>query len=425
MLAKIKGSEFSRNVLILFTGSAISQVIPFIALPILQKYFFTPSDFGILAVFISFCELFSNIACLKLEYGIVIQKSLKDAINLAYGALRISWVMALIGIIIVVLFKSVIAAHFDEPRIENYLFLLPLYILFVGFNDLLSYWFNKKKEFSVLSSSKVIQTTSAEASKLISGLLNMNFLGLLLGRIIGFGVSSVYFLIRFLRSDKKALRLLSKKHSNEMVRKNKHFILFTTPSVFTGSLINALYLNLFLHYFGKQTVGMIGVSMTYLAAGLGVISVSFSQVFYSKIAETRNKTEMLGMYKRFAKNLFLISLVPLLFVYLIPTSFVVYFLGEKWSELMLIARVMVIWLCVWFVASSLSFIYMRLGKQKQMLLYDLLHLLIVGAGFYSAYFINPTMYSALWGFTIAQVIFYLFIIYIAIRFIHKADEKTL
>lgn len=425
MLKKLKESEFSRNVLILFTGSAVSQAIPFIALPFLQKYFFSPADFGILAVFINFCELFANIACLKLEYGIVLQKRMKDAINLAYGAVRIAIGMALIGLIIVFFFKDQIAAHFAEPKISGYLYLLPLYILLVGFNDLLSYWLNKKKEFKAISSSKVIQTFSAESVKVISGLLKFNFLGLILGRIFGFFVSILYFVSRFIKQDKKALRLLNTKHSNKMILKNRSFILFTTPSVFTGSLINALYLNLFLYYFGKDMVGMMGVSMTYLAAGLGVISISFSQVFYSKIAEVRSRDEMLKMYLRFAKNLFLISLVPLLFVYLIPTSWIVYFLGEKWSQLMVIARIMVVWLCVWFVASSLSFIYMRLGKQRQMLLYDVLHLGLVAAGFFIAYAVKPTVYSALWGFTIAQVIFYLFVIYIAVKFIKNTDEGKL
>jgi len=113
MLKTFKESEFSRNVLILFTGSALSQAIPFIVLPILQKYFFGPSDFGILAVFISFCELFATIACLKLEYGIVLQKRMKDAINLAYGAVRISFGIVLVGLLTVFLFKKSIAAHFD------------------------------------------------------------------------------------------------------------------------------------------------------------------------------------------------------------------------------------------------------------------------------------------------------------------------
>jgi hypothetical protein len=131
------------------------------------------------------------------------------------------------------------------------------------------------------------------------------------------------------------------------------------------------------------------------------------------------------MYLRFAKNLFLISLIPLLFVYLIPTSWIVYFLGEEWSQLMVIARIMVVWLCVWFVSSSLSFIYMRLGKQKQMLFYDVIHLGLAAAGFFIAYAIKSSVYSALWGFTIAQVLFYLFIIYIAVKFIRNADESKL
>lgn len=423
MLEGFKKSEFSRNVLTLFTGSALSQAIPFIALPFLQKYFFTPADFGILAIFISFCELFTNISCLKLEYGIVLQKRLKDSINLAFGAIRISWIISFISFILVLIFKKDIAIHFNEPNIENYLFLLPIYILFVGFNDVLSYWFNRKKGFKNISNSKVIQTSSAESIKFSSGLLNFNFSGLLIGRVMGIGLSSLFLLFKFLKEDKSGLKLISRKHSNKTVKKNKKYVLFTTPSVFIGSLINATYLNLFLYYFGKETVGMIGVSMTYLAAGLGVISVSFSQVFYSKVAETKTKNELLKMYKRFAKNLSLVALLPILFVYLIPTNWVVYLLGDTWSELMGIARIMVLWLGVWFVSSSLSFIYLRLGKQKQMLFFDFIHLGLIILGFYTAYFFNPTVNSALWGFTIAQVVFYLFVIYIAIRFIKKSVDE--
>lgn len=422
MFDTLKKSEFGRNVLILFTGSALSQALPFIALPILQKYFFSPSDFGILAVFISFCELFTNISCLKLEYGIVLQKKVQDAINLALGALKISWLMAILGLVFVYLFKAKLASHFNEPRIENYLFLLPIYILFVSLNDILSYWFNREKKFRYISNSKIMQTSTMEATKIMSGFLKFNFSGLLIGRVIGFGFSSIFLIFKFIKKDFHLLKHFSRKESNQMITKNKKFILFTTPSVFIGSLINAAYLNLFLHYFGKETVGMIGVSMTYLSAGLGLISVSFSQVFYSKIAEIQSKEQMLAIYKRFAKNLGLISLVPLLFVYLIPTSLVVFILGESWTELIIIARIMVLWLCVWFVSSSLSFIYMRLGKQKQMLLFDVLHLLIVIISFFVAYFIQPTLISTLWGFTIAQIVFYLFVIYIAIHFIKRADK---
>lgn len=423
MIHKIKSSEFARNVLILLSGSLLSQIVPFLTLPILQKYFYSAADFGILAVFISFCELFSNISCLKLEYGIVIQRRLKDAVNLAYGALRISWVITAIGFVVVLLFKSQIAAAFNEPRLENYLFLLPFYILFVALNDVMSYWFNRSKKFGVISASKVSQTTSAEMVKLAAGFAGLNYIGLLLGRVTGFLITGFYYIARFMKYDAKAVKLLNRKESNKMIAKNKKFIFFSTPSVFLGSLINLVYLNLFLHYFGKDMVGLIGVSMVYLSAGFGVISISFSQVFYAKAAETETREELLAIYKRFAKNLFLIALAPLVVVYLIPTKWVVMLLGQEWDQLMDIARVMVIWLSIWFVSSSLSFIYIRLGRQKEMVLFDLLHLVLIVVSFYIALWIKPTFYSALWGFSIGQACFYTFAIYIAIFYIKRFNIK--
>ena len=168
-----------------------------------------------------------------------------------------------------------------------------------------------------------------------------------------------------------------------------------------------------------------GPCLTKLSAGFGVVAISFSQVFYSKVSDTRTIKELLQLYKRFAKNLALVALFPVCLVYVLPVSWVVYLLGDEWGDLMPIARIMVLWLAVWFVASSLSFVYMRLGKQRAMLVYDFLHLILIVIGFFSAYFLSATVESALWGFTIAQIVFYVFVIYIAIYFIKSADESKL
>ncbi len=88
-----------------------------------------------------------------------------------------------------------------------------------------------------------------------------------------------------------------------------------------------------------------------------MISLSFLQVFYSKLAETKGCEKLLKMYLRFARNLTLIACLPVLFVYFLPIQFVTYILGESWSELLPIARIIVIWLAVWFVSSSLFYLY--------------------------------------------------------------------
>lgn len=425
MIQRIKESDFIRNIFVLFSGSLLSQLIPFIALPFLQKYFYSPADFGLLAIFISFCELFANVATCKLEYGIVIQTRIKNAVNLLYGAIRVMLIVMILSAIVALIFKKELAHYFGEPRLENYLFLLPIYVLLFSLSEIASYWFNRKKAFKTISFSKVIQTSSSESIKVVAGFFHFGPIGLIIGRVSGFLFANLYYLKAFFKNDRKALRLIDKKYSNQMIRENKKFVFFTTPSVFIGNLINLVYLQLFLIYFGEDIVGMIGVSMTYLSAGFGVVAISFSQVFYSKVAETKSKEKLLSMYKRFAKNLMLIACVPILLVYLIPTSWVVQLLGDKWLHLMGIARIMVLWLAVWFVSSSLSFIYMRLRKQQIMMIYDFIHLILIIIGFFAGYWTNLSLDAALWGFTIAQIAFYLFVIYVAIHFIKRTDESKL
>jgi O-antigen/teichoic acid export membrane protein len=419
---KLKQSPFAQNVFILLTGSVISQILPFLMLPVLQKYFYKPADFGILAVFISMCEVFSGIACLKMEFAVVVQRTIRNAINMVFAAVKICGAMTLLSLIIVLLFKKELSVYYHEPRLENYLFLLPLYVFLVGINDSLSYWFNRKKKFRIISSSKVVQTSFAETVKLGLGYVGSGYVGLLLGRLLGFLFSAIYLVNRFLKADSRALKLIDNKTSNSLVKANKQYIFFTTPSVFVNSLINLVYLNLFISYFGKDVAGLLGVSMTYLSAGFGVISLSFSQVFFSRVSEIEDSHQLLGVYKRFAKQLTLMAIIPVVTMYLIPTKLVVYLLGNEWNQLMVVARIMVIWLGVNFVSSSLSFIYIRLGRQKEMLLFDCVHLLLVIVGFFAARFIDTSLISALWGFSISQSLYYLFAIFIAVYFIKKSKQ---
>lgn len=424
MSIQLKKTEFTKNVLVLFSGSFISQLIPFLVLPILQIYFYDPSDFGLLAVFISFSELFANIAGLKLEFGIVLHNRLKDAINLTYGAFRLILLFFLLSFVLIFIFKESILQFIGNERFGDVLIIVPFYILFFSLNNIMSYWNNREKQFNLISISKIVQTFSAESFKLLFGFLGSTF-GLIYGRFFGFVGSVTFFIKHFIRKDVKSLRLLNKKHSNHIVKENKSFVFYTTPSVFIGSLINFVYINLFMHFFGEDYVGILGVSMSYVSAGYSVISVSFSQVFYSKINSIKTKEELLSTYIHFAKRLFFIALVPFLLLHLIPASWISYVLGEKWNDLIYITRISAIWLSIWFVSSSLSFIYMRLGKQKTMLIYDVLHLITIVVGFFVAYTFKPTFISALWGFTIAKALFYVFIILITIRMVKQIDEASL
>lgn len=416
-------SDFFKNVLTLSIGTVIAQLMPFLALPILQKYFYTPSDFGLLAVFITLFELIASASTFKLEYGIVAIKEKLQAIHLAVGATFVSLVVAFVLLCTLIFTKDIISMHYGVPEYSNYFLLLPLYIVLLNLNDILSYWNNRLKSFKTISKAKVIQSFFSESFKLSFGLLQVSFIGLLIGRLLGFLFSFMFYFKSFAKSDVSLMKSISFNEVRNQVKLNKKFVYFSTPSVFLGSLINVVYVNLFLTHFGADVVGNITISMSYTAAAFGLISVSFSQVFYSRISQIENRVELKRVYKTFALYLFLAALVPLSILYMLPSNWIVVILGEEWSELLTIARIMILWQIFWFVSSSLSFIYIRLGRQKEMMLFDFIHLLLIPISFYGAIYFEASVYSALLGFTIAQVVYYVFTITIAVFFINKYSSE--
>ena len=82
MLKKYLKSEFLRNVIILISSSGISQIIPFLTLPVLQKYFYSPENFGLLAIYVSVSLTLVKFSTFSYEFAIVKQKTEKDALSI-------------------------------------------------------------------------------------------------------------------------------------------------------------------------------------------------------------------------------------------------------------------------------------------------------------------------------------------------------
>ena len=133
------------------------------------------------------------------------------------------------------------------------------------------------------------------------------------------------------------------------------------------------------------------------------------------------KQELLRVYVRGVRYLSVFSVAIIAIVYLIPETWIVQLLGQQWEEMMGIMKIVVWWLGAWFVASSLSFIYIRLEKQRTMLIFDVVHLVTIALGIPIGFWLTQTFAGALWGFVIAQVIYYLLVIGLAIRFIRNAN----
>ena len=403
-----------QNVMVLTTGTAVSQLIPFLVLPILQKYFYGPEDFSKLASFVYFSEMLGVIGTLKMEYAIVGKPTMRESREVAVTGFRVVVISAVIAFV-----ASLLCYHFDLihglHELGLSIFLIPVVVLAMGCVQLTAYWFNARKEYERIARGKFIQTTATEGVKLASGFAGMNFSGLIVGRASGYGVTA---LIQYFRYRKDSDSIERRNFSRwEILKQHKSFVLYTTPSVFVGAFIHFLYIEMFVENFGAVSAGMVSVAMTYVGAGLGMVAASISQVYYGTISTIHDKKGMMSLYGKFLGRLTIMSFVMTAMIWVLPASWVVGVLGPEWNDLIVYCRVISVWLGVWFVSSSLSFIYLRLQRQRLMLIMDALHVVMIYAGFHLGRQYDGTALSALWGFTYAQVAFYLMAIGLAIVFI--------
>jgi len=415
-------NEFFKNMMTLLSGSALAQFIPFLILPILQKWFFSPAQFGELALYTSVSMLLAQVAGFKYEFAIVKTDNQNDAENLFVGAFTITVIVSFIAAILFNVFPVFAGKLFGVSEIENYFFIIPFSIFLYSSFEILNYWNNRNKNYKRIATGKVVKTLTAESTKLSIGYWNLSSMGLVYGRLVGEFWSFAYMFFRFIRNDAKSFHLSKKDDILKTLKKYYHFPAFTMPSVFVRNTINLVFISLFATYFGTTKVGIIGISVVYVATAFGLISQSFAQVFYKKLSETKGSKALLRLYLGNAKYLLIVSILAIAFVQVVPSQWVASILGEKWIDLMPTLKILVFSYGIAFITSSLSFIYMRVNKQKQMLIFDIVHLVMVASSIYIGYHYFGSFRATLISYTIAQVIYYSFAFGIAIYFIKRVDE---
>ena len=102
-----------------------------------------------------------------------------------------------------------------------------------------------------------------------------------------------------------------------------------------------------------------------------------------------------------------------------------FILGEEWKQLMEIIKIISPWMATMFIASSLSFIFIRLGKQKHIFFFDLFHVILIISSILAGHLIFQNNYTTLYIVTTSQVLFYIMAILLAYYFLNTSIKKQL
>ena len=288
MINKIRESEFNRHVAAILSGSSLAQLIPLASEYVLVR-FFSPVEFGILALFMAVATFFSSIATARYEMAIVLPKRDDIAINILSLSLFITVIMSIFSGIIVWLFSHEIVNIANSPGLLEFLKWVPLYVLFAGIFQSFNQWATRKKYFNNVAASKLSQSSTNASISMATGWGGWNAIGLIWGQLSGWFAASLPLIFKFYKKDRKLLAKVNKKEMAVQAKEHKDFPQINSAHILSDigqqSLVSFLIANLFT----DRVLGFYSRMIRIVKVPAGFIGTAVGQVFIRKLASSGRK----------------------------------------------------------------------------------------------------------------------------------------
>lgn len=378
MLRKIQKSEFAKNVVTLTSGTAIAQAITLLISPILSRLF-TPDDFGLFAFYMSIVGAFALIATFRYEMAVMIPQDDKVSVNIAFLSLLIDFMLCLFLLFIVVVLGFTIPKDFQiDHLLKIWLYILPVFVFLIGSGNVFQHWFNRKKKYKILASSKIFNSVGTNVITLLIGFAGAGAWGLLIGNLVGIILFNLYFILKIYYLDRDKISMLDKTTLLPLAKKHKDLPLANSPQSLLEMLQMTGIIYLLKILFNSTIIGWYSFAMRILQAPMWLIVSSIAQVFYKEASEKHQNDEpILQTIKNTLKLTALVGLPAVaVLVFAGPPLFSFVF-GSQWTEAGVYAQILAPWLFFDFLRYSIAQAPLIMNKVKPMFYFSVIGNIIV------------------------------------------------
>lgn len=340
--------SFVKNVSMLVGGTAFAQLITIILLPVLTRLY-SPEDFGVLAVYLSFVSLISVVSCLRLEIAIPIPKEDKDAVALFVLSLGSVVVVTLLTTIGTILFLDQIDQA-TQGKMTNYIWLIPFSVFFSGIYAALQYWATRKKAFSLVAKTRLSQAIGCSSTQIGFGYAGWSPIGLLIGQLVNTGAGIIGLSRYFIKNGSDLFKKISIKELKSVFRQYDRFPKYSTWEAFANSGAIQIPVILIAYYAVSAEAGFLMLAMRLLSAPMSLIGGAVAQVYLAEASEKNYEGQLRQFTHKTVINLAKIGTPPILFAgvaapFLIPIIF-----GEEWQR----AGILISWMSPWFLMQFIT-----------------------------------------------------------------------
>ncbi len=355
-------NSFVRSVLVLGGGTAGSQAILILSVPLLTRLY-SIEAFGALAVFMAFLSTISVVSSLRYELAIPIAEDEEEAVHVVVLAFLVALVISALTLLVVALFRTPIASAVNVPALANYLWLLPLSLLLLSTYQIFNYWAIRVKAFRAIARTKLTQSVSSMAIQI--GGTAFGPLALILGNVVGQGAGMTSLGALAFKNRWPMFRSTQVKDLSWVAQRHRKFPLFAT----WGGLLNVVGTQLppilFAIFFSPAAAGLYALANRVLSLPMTFVGQAIGNVFFAKAADARRDGNIDILVAQVHQKLVQIAMPPVLILAVVGPDLFAWVFGPEWREAGVFARLMAPMLYFQFILSPISTLFSVLDKQEQ------------------------------------------------------------
>jgi O-antigen/teichoic acid export membrane protein len=400
-------TSIGKGVYLIAKGTILAQCITLISTPIITRLF-SPSDFGIFALYSSVLTILIVFGTGKYEFAIPLPKEEEKALHLIILACILIIIIGGIFSITVWLFGNDLLTILKISEIKPFLIILIISFFCASIYQVLNYWAIRTKNYHIIGKTIISKNISGSGSKIFLGLINFKVIGLIIGDLISqiIGIYSIFII--FWKKHSTDLKEITAKGILDTAREYYRFPAFSLPSMLFNTLAFQLPILLLVSYYGTTTAGLYSIAFGVLALPVTILSSSISQVYLGEISSLLQSDpgKIRKLYQTAIIRIAIIAIPVIAIIALLaPFIFPVIF-GEAWKEAGFFCIALGIMLVFQVCFSTVSILH-YCGLNSWVLGFDILRTSLIFAIFLFSMFMHFSAFVAIFLYSTSMGLLYI------------------
>lgn len=420
LLTKLKSrfqrGNAARDVATLAVGTVIAQGVTIAVTPLLTRLY-SPSEFGLLAVFLAVVSVSATLVTLRYESSILVPKENTESASLVLLSLVLGGGLSLVMAVLGALLPMELQKKIGLGALGNWIPIAFLTAAATAALAVMQGWMNRQNRYTQMAWLRVGQSISVAGLAIIFGLLDLQN-GLMIAQVC----ASACLCLAAIWLGRSAALLWRTSHLQATAFAHTNAPKYMLPAALLDVVTLQMPVVLIAAWFGADEAGQFSMAWRLLMLPMALIGGAIGQVFIQRFSKLIANPVLAGnLIKRSWLILFLMGLVPFFVVFLIGDLVFFAFLGEEWAGAGRAAKILAPMAFAMFISSPTSGVFIILGIQRYSVIFGLASLIFRPLSLFVGYYFGDICLGLfVWVFfEVLQVFLYQAVAWVNIKKVHS------